>query len=148
MQKLRQKFGVSLQMRFESFCSSPLLFPPLLSYSMILVEIATRSYLSAVSVLAGFQYYNLQSSLGLCLFKPAVPLKQDHGDGMRMDIMWRPPLPEITAGKADTDCPSQGDYCEVRPVCRCQRGLFGRTWELQNSHVISHGVSPVKHLKP
>lgn len=27
--------------------------------------------------------------------------------------MWRPPLPEITAGKADTDCPSQGDYCEV-----------------------------------
>lgn len=127
--------------------SAPLLFPPLLSYSMILVEIATRSYLSAVSVLAGFQYYNRQPSLGLCLFKPAVPLKQDHGDGMRMDIMWRPPLPEITAGKADTDCPSQGDYCEVRPVCRCQRGLFGRTWELQNGHMISHGASPVKHLK-
>lgn len=92
---------------------------------MILVEIATRSYLSAVSVLAGFEDYNCQPSLDLCLFNPAVPLKQDNGDGMRMDLMWRPPLPEITAGKADTDCPSQVDYCEVRPVCRCQRGLLG-----------------------
>lgn len=48
--------------------TAPLLFPPLLSYSMILVEIATRSYLSAVSVLAGFEDYNRQPSLDICLF--------------------------------------------------------------------------------
>lgn len=39
--------------------------------------------------------------------------KQDQAEGIRMDVMWRPPLPQITAGKADTDCPSEGDYCEV-----------------------------------
>lgn len=27
--------------------------------------------------------------------------------------MWRPPLPELKAGKADTDCPSEVDYYEV-----------------------------------
>lgn len=32
---------------------------------------------------------------------------------MRMDIMWRPSLPELKAGKADTDCPSEVDYYEV-----------------------------------
>nr|XP_033478354.1 atrial natriuretic peptide receptor 2-like [Epinephelus lanceolatus] len=58
------------------------------SYSMILVEIATRS--------------NLIS---------------DQADVVRMDIMWRPPLPEVKAGKADTDCPSQADYCELIKKC-------------------------------
>lgn len=57
---------------------------------------------------------------GLCFFHLFLLLvikclfKQDQAEGIRMDVMWRPPLPEITAGKADTDCPSQGDYCEVR----------------------------------
>lgn len=27
--------------------------------------------------------------------------------------MWRPSLPELKAGKADTDCPSEADYYEV-----------------------------------
>ncbi|XP_049444604.1 atrial natriuretic peptide receptor 2-like [Epinephelus fuscoguttatus] len=56
------------------------------SYSMILVEIATRSNLISADV-------------------------------VRMDIMWRPPLPEVKAGKADTDCPSQADYCELIKKC-------------------------------
>lgn len=30
--------------------------------------------------------------------------------------MWRPSLPELKAGKADTDCPSEVDYYEVRYV--------------------------------
>ncbi|XP_068175363.1 atrial natriuretic peptide receptor 2-like [Antennarius striatus] len=58
------------------------------SYSMILVEIATRS--------------NLIS---------------DQAEGMRLDLMWRPCLPEVKAGKADTDCPSQVDYCELIKKC-------------------------------
>ncbi|XP_068616036.1 atrial natriuretic peptide receptor 2-like [Brachionichthys hirsutus] len=56
------------------------------SYSMILVELATRS--------------NLISA-----------------EGMRIDLMWRPCLPEVKAGKSDTDCPSQGDYCELIKKC-------------------------------
>lgn len=43
----------------------------------------------------------------------SVCLQQDLADGMRMDIMWRPSLPELKAGKADTDCPSEVDYYEV-----------------------------------
>ncbi|TNM87977.1 hypothetical protein fugu_006198 [Takifugu bimaculatus] len=58
------------------------------SYSMILVEIATRS-----------------------------DLNSDLVDGMRMDIMWRPPLPELKAGKADVDCPSEVDYYELIKRC-------------------------------
>lgn len=27
--------------------------------------------------------------------------------------MWRPPLPELKSGKADTDCPSEANYYEV-----------------------------------
>uniref|UniRef100_A0A3Q3L9D9 Guanylate cyclase n=1 Tax=Mastacembelus armatus TaxID=205130 RepID=A0A3Q3L9D9_9TELE len=54
------------------------------SYSMILVEIATRSDLTS-----------------------------DQAEGVRMDITWRPPLPELKAGKTDNDCPHPGDYCEV-----------------------------------
>ncbi|KAJ0032503.1 hypothetical protein NQD34_002584, partial [Periophthalmus magnuspinnatus] len=60
------------------------------SYSMILVEIATRS-----------------------------DLISDQAEGVRIDIMWRPPLPEVKTGKADTDCPSQTDYCEV-----CERNVM------------------------
>lgn len=89
-----------------------LLFPPLLSYSMILVEIATRSDLSSVSMAVVSEDYNLQPPFDLC-FLTSGPLWQDHAEGMRMDLMWRPPLPELKAGKADTDCPNKGDYCEV-----------------------------------
>lgn len=89
-----------------------LLFPPLLSYSMILVEIATRSDLISVSVTAFSVDYNLRRAFDLC-FVTGSPLQQDQAEGVRMDVMWRPPLPELRAGKADTDCPSQGDYCEV-----------------------------------
>ena len=42
--------------------------------------------------------------------------EQEQGEGGKMDIMWRPPLPELKAGKADTDCPNREDYCEVRRI--------------------------------
>ncbi|XP_075878695.1 atrial natriuretic peptide receptor 2-like [Nelusetta ayraudi] len=87
------------------------------SYSMILVEIATRSYLSA-----------------------------GHAEGIRMDVMWRPPLPEITAGKADTDCPSQGDYCELIKKCWCQNVTMRPTFEQVKKMLDKmnpHKVSPV-----
>ena len=93
-----------------------LLFPPLLSYSMILVEIATRSDLISVSMTAFPEDYNLRPPFDLC-FVTSSPLKQDQAEGVRLDLMWRPPLPELKAGKADTDCPNQGDYCEVCHMC-------------------------------
>uniref|UniRef100_A0A672JPU0 Guanylate cyclase n=1 Tax=Salarias fasciatus TaxID=181472 RepID=A0A672JPU0_SALFA len=68
------------------------------SFSMILVEIATRCDLISA-------------------------------EGVRMDITWRPPLPEIKAGKADTDCPNQGDYCELIKKCWCHNTTMRPTFE-------------------
>ncbi|XP_070688305.1 atrial natriuretic peptide receptor 2-like [Pempheris klunzingeri] len=85
------------------------------SYSMILVEIATRSDL----ILA---------------------------EGVRMDIMWRPPLPELRAGKADTDCPSQGDYCELIKKCWSHNATMRPTFEQVKKMLDKmnpHKVSPV-----
>lgn len=97
-----------------------LLSPPLCSYSMILVEIATRSDLISVSMIAVSEDYNLRPPFELC-FLTSSPLCQDQAEGVRLDLMWRPPLPEVKTGKTDTDCPSQGDYCEVRHMCKsCQ----------------------------
>uniref|UniRef100_H3DDN2 Guanylate cyclase n=1 Tax=Tetraodon nigroviridis TaxID=99883 RepID=H3DDN2_TETNG len=70
------------------------------SYSMILVEIATRS-----------------------------DLNSDLSDGMRMDIMWRPSLPELKAGKADTDCPSEADYYELIKRCWAHNVAMRPTFE-------------------
>lgn len=97
-----------------------LLSPSLRSYSMILVEIATRSDLISVSMTAVSEDYNLRPPFELC-FVTSSPLCQDQAEGVRQDLMWRPPLPEVKTGKTDTDCPSQGDYCEVCDMCKsCQ----------------------------
>ncbi|TWW57987.1 Atrial natriuretic peptide receptor 2 [Takifugu flavidus] len=81
------------------------------SYSMILVEIATRSDLNSVS----------KATLPKGRDPPPQYNEhltpQDLVDGMRMDIMWRPPLPELKAGKADIDCPSEVDYYELIKRC-------------------------------
>ncbi|KAM7387893.1 hypothetical protein PAMP_024104 [Pampus punctatissimus] len=87
------------------------------SYSMILVEIATRS-----------------------------DLISDQAEGVRMDIMWRPPLPELKAGKADTDCPSQGDYCELIKKCWSHNVTMRPTFEQVKKMLDKmnpHKVSPV-----
>uniref|UniRef100_A0A8C3AYQ9 Guanylate cyclase n=1 Tax=Cyclopterus lumpus TaxID=8103 RepID=A0A8C3AYQ9_CYCLU len=85
------------------------------SYSMIMVEIATRTNL----ILA---------------------------EGVRMDIMWRPPLPEVKAGKADTDCPIQGDYCELIKKCWTHNATMRPTFEQVKKMLDKmnpHKVSPV-----
>ncbi|XP_069006101.1 atrial natriuretic peptide receptor 2-like [Embiotoca jacksoni] len=87
------------------------------SYSMILIEIATRSELIL-----------------------------DQAEGVRMDIMWRPPLPELKAGKADTDCPNQDDYCELIKKCWCHNVTMRPTFDqvkktLEKMNL--HKVSPV-----
>ncbi|XP_022617009.1 atrial natriuretic peptide receptor 2-like [Seriola dumerili] len=87
------------------------------SYSMILVEIATRS-----------------------------DLISDQTEGVRMDIMWRPPLPELKAGKADTDCPSQGDYSELIKKCWSHNFTMRPTFEQVKKMLDKmnpHKVSPV-----
>ncbi|XP_028259804.1 atrial natriuretic peptide receptor 2 [Parambassis ranga] len=87
------------------------------SYSMILVEIATRS-----------------------------DLISDQAEGVRVDITWRPPLPELKAGKADTDCPSQGDYCELIKKCWSHNVTMRPTFEQVKKMLEKmnpHKVSPV-----
>ncbi|KAM3620189.1 uncharacterized protein V6R79_019482 [Siganus canaliculatus] len=87
------------------------------SYSMILVEIATRS-----------------------------DLISDQAEGMRLDLMWRPPLPELKAGKADTDCPSQGEYCELIKKCWSHNVTMRPSFEQVKKMLDKmnpHKVSPV-----
>ncbi|XP_038571714.1 atrial natriuretic peptide receptor 2-like [Micropterus salmoides] len=87
------------------------------SYSMILLEIATRT-----------------------------DLISDQPEGVRMDLMWRPPLPELKAGKADTDCPSQGDYYELIKKCWSHNATMRPTFEQVKktlNKMNPHKVSPV-----
>lgn len=82
------------------------------SYSIILVEIATRSDLITVSM----ERHRNKSVRTVCKGardKSASLLKQEQAEPMKLDVMWRPPLPELKAGKADTHCPNQAEYCEV-----------------------------------
>ncbi|KAJ3599659.1 hypothetical protein NHX12_033615 [Muraenolepis orangiensis] len=87
------------------------------SYSMILVEIATRS-----------------------------DLLLDQGEGVKMDIMWRPPLPELKAGKSDTVCPNREDYCELIKKCWSHNLVLRPTFEQVKKALDKmnpHKVSPV-----
>ncbi|XP_019936285.1 atrial natriuretic peptide receptor 2-like [Paralichthys olivaceus] len=87
------------------------------SYSMILVEIATRS-----------------------------DLISEQAEGIKMDIMWRPPLPELKAGKADIDCPSQVNYCELIKKCWSPNITLRPTFEQVKKMLDKmnpHKVSPV-----
>lgn len=121
----------------------PFLFHPLLSYSMILVEIATRSDLISVSMTAlSLKITTFSFPLMLC-FLTRGPLQQDQAEGVRLDLMWRPPLPELKAGKADTDCPSQGDYCEV-----CLTELLLELCEENHFHQsnVAMSLSSLEHL--
>ncbi|XP_073718325.1 uncharacterized protein [Misgurnus anguillicaudatus] len=54
------------------------------SYSIILVEIATRSDF----------------------------ISQEQEDSVKLDVMWHPSLPKLKAGK-DNDWPDPDDYCEA-----------------------------------
>ncbi|XP_037104741.1 atrial natriuretic peptide receptor 2-like [Syngnathus acus] len=87
------------------------------SYAMILVEIATRS-----------------------------DLISDQAEGTTMDIIWRPPLPELKAGKNDVDCPSQEDYCELIKKCWSHNLTTRPTFEQVKKMLDKmnpHKVSPV-----
>nr|XP_057928496.1 atrial natriuretic peptide receptor 2-like isoform X2 [Doryrhamphus excisus] len=87
------------------------------SYAMILIEIATRS-----------------------------DLISDQVEGVRMDISWRPPLPELKAGKSDLDCPSQEDYCELIKRCWSHNIATRPTFEQVKKMLDKmnpHKVSPV-----
>lgn len=100
---------------------------------MILVEIATRSDLISVSASAASPDDMFYCLFDLCAVTSRSP-PQEQCEGLRMDVMWRPPLPELKSGKADTDCPSQALYSEVlwlqlhRHVCSgvMKKNIFTR----------------------
>uniref|UniRef100_A0A673LLB6 guanylate cyclase n=1 Tax=Sinocyclocheilus rhinocerous TaxID=307959 RepID=A0A673LLB6_9TELE len=85
------------------------------SYSIILVEIATRSDLISA-------------------------------DSVKLDVMWRPSLPKLNAGKSDNDCPDPDDYCELIKRCWNHNVTMRPTFE-QVKKILDkmnpHKVSPV-----
>nr|XP_061791015.1 atrial natriuretic peptide receptor 2-like [Nerophis lumbriciformis] len=67
-------------------------------------------------------------------------------EGVRMDVIWRPPLPELKAGKTDVDCPSQEDYCELIKKCWSHNLATRPTFEQVKKMLDKmnpHKVSPV-----
>ncbi|XP_059841196.1 uncharacterized protein LOC132402335 [Hypanus sabinus] len=87
------------------------------SYSIILLEIATR----------------------------CDPLPGDV-DLSKVELTWRPNLPEIRAGKSDNDCPTQEDYDELINKCWAHNPLLRPTFEQVKKMLDKmnpHKVSPV-----
>ncbi|XP_050951380.1 atrial natriuretic peptide receptor 2-like isoform X2 [Labeo rohita] len=88
------------------------------SYSIILVEIATRSDL----------------------------ISQEQADSVKLDVMWRPSLPKLKSGKSDNDCPDPDDYCELIKRCWNHNVTMRPTFE-QVKKILDkmnpHKVSPV-----
>uniref|UniRef100_A0A3Q1BBL0 Guanylate cyclase n=1 Tax=Amphiprion ocellaris TaxID=80972 RepID=A0A3Q1BBL0_AMPOC len=91
--------------------------------------------------------HKIKLLLLLCSFLEVIQQHcLDQADGVRMDIMWRPPLPELKAGKADTDCPNQGDYCELIKKCWSHNVTMRPTFEQVKKMLEKmnpHKVSPV-----
>eukprot|EP00079_Xenopus_tropicalis_P034867 XP_017948638.1 PREDICTED: atrial natriuretic peptide receptor 2-like [Xenopus tropicalis] len=90
------------------------------SYAIILVEIASRCDPFPVS---------------LKQFKGAIYMK---------DASWRPRIPDLSAGKADHDCPNQADYSELVKKCWAHNPLLRpsfehirKTLERMNPHKVS-----------
>ncbi|KAG9350907.1 hypothetical protein JZ751_024796 [Albula glossodonta] len=87
------------------------------SYSIILIEIATRS-----------------------------DLISGQTETVKLDVVWRPPLPELKTGKSDNDCPDQTDYCELIKKCWTSNVAMRPTFEQVKKMLDKmnpHKVSPV-----
>ncbi|KAI1891988.1 hypothetical protein AGOR_G00149370 [Albula goreensis] len=87
------------------------------SYSIILIEIATRS-----------------------------DLISGQTETVKLDVVWRPPLPELKTGKSDNDCPNQTDYCELIKKCWTSNVAMRPTFEQVKKMLDKmnpHKVSPV-----
>uniref|UniRef100_A0AAY4EWL4 Guanylate cyclase n=1 Tax=Denticeps clupeoides TaxID=299321 RepID=A0AAY4EWL4_9TELE len=65
---------------------------------------------------------------------------------MDLDATWRPPLPELVAGKSDTECPDQSDYSELIKKCWSHNASARPTFEQVRKMLDKmnrHKVSPV-----
>uniref|UniRef100_A0A671N552 Guanylate cyclase n=1 Tax=Sinocyclocheilus anshuiensis TaxID=1608454 RepID=A0A671N552_9TELE len=65
---------------------------------------------------------------------------------VKLDVMWRPSLPKLKAGKPDSDCPDPDDYCELIKRCWNHNVTMRPTFE-QVKKILDkmnpHKVSPV-----
>ncbi|KAG5850059.1 atrial natriuretic peptide receptor 2-like [Anguilla rostrata] len=98
-------------------CSNTTPGADIYSYSVILVEIATRCDLISGQM-----------------------------ETAKLDVMWRPSLPELKTGKSDSDCPNQADYCELIKKCWCHNVAMRPTFEQVKKMLDKmnpHKVSPV-----
>ncbi|XP_043554526.1 atrial natriuretic peptide receptor 2-like [Chiloscyllium plagiosum] len=105
-----EEFSPTLNERARRITCAPEVFTGLVSnvtptsdvysYSIILLEIATR----------------------------CEPVSGDI-DLDKVEPTWRPYLPEINAGKSNSDCPNQGDYTELIKRCWAHNPLMRPTFE-------------------
>ncbi|KAM4642158.1 atrial natriuretic peptide receptor 2-like [Discoglossus pictus] len=68
------------------------------------------------------------------------------GDAYLKDVTWRPPIPDLSSGKFDQDCPDQADYSEVIKKCWAQNPMMRPPFEqIKKSldRMNPHKVSPV-----
>uniref|UniRef100_A0A8B9K719 Guanylate cyclase n=1 Tax=Astyanax mexicanus TaxID=7994 RepID=A0A8B9K719_ASTMX len=73
-------------------------------------------------------------------------LNQEQTEPMKLDVMWRPPLPELKAGKSDSDCPNKAEYCELIKKCWSHNVTTRPTFEQVKKMLEKmnpHKVSPV-----
>uniref|UniRef100_A0A672MJK4 Guanylate cyclase n=1 Tax=Sinocyclocheilus grahami TaxID=75366 RepID=A0A672MJK4_SINGR len=72
--------------------------------------------------------------------------EQEQADSVKLDVMWRPSLPKLKAGKPDSDCPDPDDYCELIKRCWNHNVTTRPTFE-QVKKILDkmnpHKVSPV-----
>nr|XP_023700028.1 atrial natriuretic peptide receptor 2-like [Paramormyrops kingsleyae] len=91
------------------------------SFSIILVEIATRCEV----------------------------ISQRQMEMVKLDVVWRPSLPELKAAKSDSDCPNEADYCELIKKCWSHnvtmRPTFGQVKKMLEQ-MNPHKVSPVDRM--
>uniref|UniRef100_A0A671SQ68 Guanylate cyclase n=1 Tax=Sinocyclocheilus anshuiensis TaxID=1608454 RepID=A0A671SQ68_9TELE len=72
--------------------------------------------------------------------------EQEQADSVKLDVMWRPSLSKLNAGKSDNDCPDPDDYCELIKRCWNHNVTMRPTFE-QVKKILDkmnpHKVSPV-----
>ncbi|KAM5148116.1 atrial natriuretic peptide receptor 1-like [Mantella aurantiaca] len=68
------------------------------------------------------------------------------GDTYLKDVTWRPPIPELNAGKSDEYCPNPADYSELIKRCWAHNAMMRPSFEQVKKSLEKmnpHRVSPV-----
>ncbi|TRZ04018.1 hypothetical protein DNTS_031185 [Danionella cerebrum] len=141
----------------------PTLAGDVFSYSIILLEIATRNdpvpvflkqtFQAALSAAAAvwlcfhmWGFMGVSAFSGVVLLSNASIFSTSWAEDSSLECAWCPPLPELISGKADSSCPCPSEYAELIRRCRTHNPTHRPTFEQIRKfvHKINpHKVSPV-----